>query len=288
MKTLILRNKVEVEKALNFNESRKLNFIPTMGNLHNGHFELINKAKKNGNINFVSIYVNPLQFNDKKDLANYPRSLDKDLKYLKELGVGMVYLPEKSFNQNNSSTIKLGRVVDKLCGKKRKGHFEGVATIILKFLITIKPEQIFLGEKDFQQILVIKKLIKDFNLNTKVETVPTIRGAGGIALSSRNQQIKDIKTLEKVYECISKIKKKINENNFYIKDLDCFKKNLIKSGVCKVNYLEILKESDLTELTPKASEGRIFISCNIEGINVIDNLKLNKISLKGGRLITSS
>ena len=137
--------------------------------IYDGHFALIRRAKKNRNINFVSIYVNPLQFNDKKDLHNYPRSLDKDLKYLEELGVGMVYLPEKSFNLNNTATIHFEEIVGKLCGKHRKGHFEGVATIILKFLLLIKPEQIYLGEKDFQQILVIKKIIKDFNFDVKVK-----------------------------------------------------------------------------------------------------------------------
>lgn len=290
MKTLILRNRVEVENALNQSLYRKLNFIPTMGNLHDGHFELIRRAKKNRNINFVSIYVNPLQFNDKKDLDNYPRSLDKDLKYLNELGVDMVYLPEKDFNLNNTSTIQLDKIVDKLCGKERKGHFEGVATIILKFLLIIKPEQIFLGEKDFQQILVIKKIIKDFNFDVKVKTVPTIRGPGGIALSSRNLHIKNMNYLIKVYDCLRKIKKKIDDDKFYMKDLEYFKDNLIKSGICKVNYLEILRESDLAELTSIASKCRIFISCNIEGINVIDNLGLlNKVYLKsGGKLVSSS
>ena len=158
MKTLILRNMVEVEKALGSSDSRKINFIPTMGNLHDGHFELIREAKKNRNINLVSIYVNSLQFNDKKDLDNYPRSLDEDLKNLTKLGVEMVYLPEKTFNLDNTSTIQLGEIVNKLCGKNRKGHFEGVATIILKFLLLIRPKQIYLGEKDFQQILVIKKI----------------------------------------------------------------------------------------------------------------------------------
>jgi len=289
MKTLILRNKVELLEALNFRKPRKINFIPTMGNLHEGHFELIRRAKKNGNINLVSIYVNPLQFNDKKDFDNYPRSLNKDLKYLKELEVNMVYLPEKGFNLNNTSTIDLGDIVNKLCGKNRKGHFEGVATIILKFLLVIRPEQIFLGEKDFQQILVIKKVIKDFNLSTNVKTVPIVRGHGGIALSSRNQHIKNINNLEKVYNCLIDIKNKIDEDNFYIKDLEYFKDNLIKSGICRVNYLEILKESDLSELTSIPSKVRIFISCNIQGVNVIDNLGLRKIYLKEcGKLKFSS
>ena len=205
----------EVKKALELSDSRNINFIPTMGNLHDGHFELIRKAKKNKNINLVSIYVNPLQFNDIKDLDNYPRSLDKDLKNLTELGVSMVYLPEKAFNLNNTSTVQLGEIVNKLCGKNRKGHFEGVATVILKVLLLIKPEQIYLGEKDFQQILVIKKIIKDFNFDVKVKTIPIIRGPDGIALSSRNQRIKNINNLKKVYDCLCKIKIKIDEDNFH-------------------------------------------------------------------------
>ena len=289
MKTLVLRNRVEVERALEFSESRKINFIPTMGNLHEGHFELIRQAKKNRNINLVSIYVNPLQFNDKKDLDTYPRSLDMDLKNLTKLGVSMVYLPEKAFNLNNTSTVQLGEIVNKLCGINRKGHFEGVATIILKFLLLIKPEQIYLGEKDFQQILVIKKIIKDFNLDVKVKTIPTIRGPGGIALSSRNQRIKNVNNLKKVYDCLCKIKIKIDEDNFYMKDLEYFKDDLIKSGVCEVNYLEILRESNLAELTSVPSKCRIFISCNIQGVNVIDNLSLKKACFKeSGRLMTSS
>jgi pantoate--beta-alanine ligase len=289
MKTLILRNKFELEKVLNSIKQRKINYIPTMGNLHEGHFELIRSAKKNGNINLVSIYINPLQFNDKKDFDNYPRSINKDLKHLKELKVSMVYLPEKDFNLTNTSIIDLGEIVDKLCGKNRKGHFEGVATIILKFLLIIKPEKIFLGEKDFQQILVIKKVIKDFNLSTNVKTVPIVRGHGGIALSSRNQRIKNINNLEKVYNCLIDIKNKIDEDNFCIKDLEYFKDNLIKSGICRVNYLEILKESDLSELTSIPSKSRIFISCNIQGVNVIDNLRLRKIYLKEcGKLKFSS
>ena len=289
MKTLILRNVVEVEKAFEVSESRKINFIPTMGNLHEGHFELIRQAKKNKNISFVSIYVNPLQFNDIKDLDNYPRSLDKDLKNLTELGVSMIYLPEKNFNLSNTSTVQLGEIVNKLCGRNRKGHFEGVATIILKFLILIKPEQIYLGEKDFQQILVIKKIIKDFNFDVKVKTIPTVRGQGGIALSSRNQRIKNINNLKKIYDCLCKIKIKIDEGNFYMKDLGYFANDLIKSGVCKVNYLEILRESDLTELTSVPSKCRIFISCNIQGVNVIDNLSLKKFYFREGeKLMTNS
>ena len=156
-------------------------------------------------------------------------------------------------------------------------------------MLLIKPEQIYLGEKDFQQILVIKKIIKDFNFDVKVKTIPTVRGPDGIALSSRNQHIKNINNLKKVYDCLCKIKKKINENKFYMKDLEFFEDDLIKSGICKVNYLEVLSESDLAELTSVPSKCRIFISCNIKGVNVIDNLSLKKNYFKkGGKLIPSS
>ena len=113
MKTLIFKKRKELQNFLLKNKSKTINFIPTMGNLHDGHLELISKAKENGNLNLISIYVNPLQFNDKKDLDNYPRSLDKDLKYLNELGVDMVYLPEKDFNFTRNKSI-YGEIYKKL------------------------------------------------------------------------------------------------------------------------------------------------------------------------------
>ncbi len=283
MKTLILKSKGELKKALV--SKKKINFIPTMGNLHNGHLELIKRAKKNGNTNLVSIYVNPLQFNDKKDLKNYPRSLNKDLKFLKELEVDLVYLPEKGFSSSDISIIKLGKIKEKLCGKYRKGHFEGVATIILKFLLIIKPDKIFLGEKDFQQVLVIKNLIKDFRLDVNVATVPIVRNLAGVALSSRNQFIHNIKDLLKIYSCLIDIKDSVYKNNFFLKDLEYFKDKLTNSNIEAVNYLEILKESDLSEVSSTPSKCRIFISCNLEGINLIDNVSLNKIyKSKSGEL----
>ncbi len=276
MKTLVVKSCSKLQKLIDRIEPKSLNFIPTMGNLHEGHFSLIRKAKKKGGLNLVSIYVNPLQFNNKNDFKNYPRTLKKDLIQLRKLEVDLIFLPKTEFNSLDSVTIKLGKISEKLCGKYREGHFEGVATIILKFLLIIKPNRIFLGEKDYQQILVIKKIIKDFNLKVKVEIISTIRNADGVALSSRNSLIKNPKKLKKIINCLNKIKSRIMQDNFLQSDLEIYSEELMSFGIEKVNYLEILKEKELDCLDNRFSKCRIFISCIIEGVNFIDNIKVSK------------
>lgn len=224
----------------------------------------------------MSIYVNPLQFNDNHDLKRYPRTIKEDIVKLKKIDVDIVFMPHGIFNDTNSFTINLGDISKKLCGVKRRGHFEGVATIILKFLLLIRPDRIFLGEKDFQQILIIKKLIKDFNFDIKVVLVKTQRDKNGVALSSRNQFVKNSQLLKEVFKNLQFIKEKILSGNFSLFQLNAIKENLMGSGIDQVNYLELLKESDLSPLDSKPSICRLFISVRIENVNLIDNLKLAK------------
>ena len=180
------------------------------------------------------------------------------------------------FNDTNSFTINLGDIAKKLCGVKRKGHFEGVATVILKFLLLIRPNKIFLGEKDFQQILIIKKLIKDFNFDIKVVLVKTQRDKNGVALSSRNQFVKKSELLKEVFKNLKLIKERIHSRKFSLVQLDRIKDNLKSTGIDEVNYLELLKESDLTALDSRPSKCRLFISVRIGNVNLIDNLKLTE------------
>ena len=145
-----------------------------MGNLHEGHLSLIKKSQKKDYFSLVSIFVNPLQFSEKNDFKNYPRTLKKDLELLKKHNVDLIFLPKKNF-ADTSLSIDIGQLGKKLCGKDRPGHFSGVALIILKFLNLIQPHFLILGQKDYQQILVIKKLIKDFFFKTKVIILPTLQ-----------------------------------------------------------------------------------------------------------------
>ncbi len=279
---MIVKKVSELEKTLEtlrLDRKKKIYFIPTMGSLHKGHLSLIKFAEKKKAFIILSIFVNPLQFDDKEDFKKYPRDLQKDFRIIKDLKINVVFLPEKSFAKDLSySEIKIRKLDRKLCGIDRPGHFLGVASIVLKFLSCIKPDFIVLGEKDLQQILVIKKIIKDFSYKTKVIGLPIIREESGLALSSRNKLIpkKKIKIAENIYICLQQISKEIIFNGLEIKKLESYKNNLLKLGVEEVNYLEILKETNLEVLDQKPSIARIFISVKFFGVKLIDNFRVPK------------
>ena len=269
--------KVLTETLENIRRKKTINFIPTMGNLHEGHLSLIKKSQKKGCVSLVSIFVNPLQFTEKNDFENYPRTLKKDLEILNKHNVDLIFLPEKNF-ANTSLSIDIGQLGKKLCGKDRPGHFSGVALIILKFLNLIQPHFLILGQKDYQQILVIKKLIKDFSFKTKVIILPTFRENNGLALSSRNRLISDKKKhLTKIiFETLKAIAFDIENFGLKKKKLKSIRLKLLKLGFEKVNYIEILKEENLSKLNSKPSKSRIFISTTIDGIRLIDNVAVKE------------
>ena len=261
-----------------------INFIPTMGNLHFGHESLVRKAIKKRGISIVSIFINPLQFSETFDFKRYPKSLDADLELLKSLGVDYILLPKKSFLKRDlyNTNISVGNISNLLCGKDRPGHFDGVATIIVKFLNIIRPKSIFLGEKDFQQVLVIKKLIKDLNYATRVITHKIVREKDGLAYSSRNSIISQSNRVKanKIYQSLKSIQTEIKKNQFTNSNINIYKKKLIKAGFKKINYLVIRKEKDLSILGVEPAQCRIFISAIIDGVRLIDNVKLGKLVCK--------
>ena len=269
--------KVLTETLENIRKKKVINFIPTMGNLHEGHLSLLKKSQKKDYFSVVSIFVNPHQFSEKNDFKNYPRTLKKDLELLKKHKVDLIFLPKKNF-ANTSLLIDIGQLGKKLCGKDRPGHFSGVALIILKFLNLIQPHFLTLGQKDYQQILVIKKLIKDFFFKTKVIILPTFRENNGLAMSSRNRLISGKKKhLTKIiFETLKAIEFDIQNFGFKKKKLNSIRLKLLKQGFEKVNYIEILKEKNLSKLDSKPSKSRIFISITIDGIRLIDNISIRK------------
>ena len=201
-----------------------INFIPTMGNLHLGHSSLFKKSENTKEIRVVSIFVNPLQFNDDKDFDNYPRTIESDKKKLSAEGVDVLFLPDAQIINVVKFEFRLGHIARKLCGVDRRGHYEGVAKIILKFLDIIKPDSITLGEKDYQQLLVIKKIIKDFEFKTEVRSYPTVRNKEGIALSSRNKLLgKKIFLAKYIPTVLKQINLEIIEGNFALHRLNYFK-----------------------------------------------------------------
>jgi pantoate--beta-alanine ligase len=165
--------------------------VPTMGALHAGHTALIDAARRDGGVVVVSIFVNPLQFNSQDDLARYPRTLDDDVALCRERGVDIVFAPPAAevYPQPLECSVDVGRLGDQLCGQFRPGHFRGVATVVLKLFEMVQPQRAYFGEKDAQQLAIVKRLAADFNLPVVVVEVPTVREADGLAMSSRNRHL---------------------------------------------------------------------------------------------------
>lgn len=186
----VLYTKDTVKKFL-YNLPRNqttVGLVPTMGALHEGHLELVRKAKENSDVVIVSIFVNPTQFNNPDDFAKYPKTLDKDLDLLKNIGVDAVFVPDNQEVYPESPVIKIdfGDLERVLEGAFRPGHFNGVGIVVSKLLNIVNPHKAFFGQKDLQQVAVIKRLVKDLSFGVEIIVVPTVRESSGLALSSRN------------------------------------------------------------------------------------------------------
>ena len=267
----ILTKNNELNKALN--NVSNLGFVPTMGGLHKGHISLIKKSKKKCTKTLVSIFVNPKQFNNKKDYKEYPRNNKKDLFLLKKLNVDYVYLPKISdvYNSKKKRKIKLDKKDLILCAKFRKGHFEGVIDVMDRLINLIKPKQIFMGEKDFQQIYLVKKYIK-IKDNTKIISCKTIRSNNLLAFSSRNFLLKkkDLIKAEKLIYDLMSFKKKIKKTKISSKLFNDIKNEIKKKYNIKLEYIELRKVNNLKK-TNNLKNSKLFVAYYINNIRLIDN-----------------
>ena len=269
MKTLL--NNIDLNEALFGNSN--IGFVPTMGSLHDGHISLIKKSLKLSNKTIVSIFVNPKQFNNKEDYKKYPRNIKKDLKILKKLKVDYVYLPriKDIYKDKNTIKIKLNKKDKILCAKYRKGHFEGVIEIMTRLTKIVNPSKIFMGEKDFQQLLLVKRYVEK-NFRSKIISCKTIRDKNKLALSSRNTLLKkgDLINAGKITKSLIIFKKKLlSKKN--LNDLIFMKKNELKKEYdIKIDYLELRNTKNL-RLTNKIKNAKIFVAYFINKIRLIDN-----------------
>jgi len=257
-----------------------IGFVPTMGALHEGHFALIKRSENENDITIVSIFVNPLQFNNPKDLEHYPRVVSEDLEMLSERSVDAVFIPdEKDFYPTKPIiSIDFGALSERLEGQHRPGHFEGVGVVVSKLLNLVQPTRAYFGLKDLQQFLLIRQMSKDLNFPGEIVGVETVRESSGLALSSRNRRLS-----EKGKEAAAIINKGLN---------------LIASGIqshkpiqgllsnCREFYeresnfeLEYLEAVDTTSLLPiedyaQLDELAVCVAGYVEGVRLIDNLYL--------------
>ena len=256
---ILLSNSVFFKSLRHFND---IGFVPTMGGIHKGHLSLINKSNKLCKKTIVSIFINPKQFNSKKDLKNYPKNIKKDLTILdKGNKVDFVYLPKFKdiYKNNKKSKINLNKKDKILCAKYRKGHFEGVLDVMNKLTNIIKPKKIFMGEKDFQQLHLCKNFLEK-KYNTKVISCKTIRNKNKVALSSRNFLLNksDLNTAAQIYKKMF---------NFLL----IHKKQIEIDYKVKIEYLE-LRTNNKLKLSKKINNSRLFIAYYLNNVRLIDNI----------------
>lgn len=261
---------------------KKIALVPTMGALHRGHFDLVKKAKENADIVVVSIFVNKAQFNDLGDFEKYPRQLKQDLASLEPFNVDYVFAPpaEEIFASDFAFKILPTALVDCLCGATRPGHFDGVALIVSKLFNIIKPNLAVFGEKDFQQLQLIQKLVSDFNFDVEILPCEIKREVSGLAMSSRNQRLSQaaLAKASQLFTILNEIKNQLKNGEENLpKILQEKSQKLLASGFEKIDYLEIRQEKNL-KLVEKFDEkfpSRIFVAAQLEGVRLIDNLTLN-------------
>ncbi len=263
-------------------EGKKIGFVPTMGALHSGHLSLIAEAKEESDLVVCSIFVNPTQFNDKKDLEKYPRPIEHDMQLLLECDCDVLFLPsENEMYPEGTAHLKyydLGYLDKVLEAAFRPGHFQGVANIVFRLLNSVNPDFLLLGKKDFQQVLVIKRMIEIENLPVKIMSVKTLRESSGLAMSSRN-----VRLSEKAWDNASKISAIL----FSIRDL---KNNFNSISVMRKEAVKQLKEipdsileyfdiCDAETLVPltifiKEKPAVMVVAIWIDGVRLIDNVEL--------------
>tara|TARA_B110000003_G_C16491101_1_gene473496 strand:+ start:74 stop:892 length:819 start_codon:yes stop_codon:yes gene_type:complete len=253
----------------------KLGFIPTMGGLHDGHISLIKKAKDMNIKTIVSIFVNPKQFNNKNDFKKYPRNIVKDIKILRKINPDYLYLPNYNtiYSFKRKESIKINKFSQMLCGRFRDKHFNGVIDVIDRFIRILNPKYIFLGEKDYQQLILIKEYIKN-KYKTIVVGSKIIREKNGLALSTRNFLLNknDKIKASNVYRIIKFYKNKIKD----FSKSTIYKKKILselkKVNITKIDYLEFIDLKSYKKINSKTKKYRIFIAFYLKKIRLIDNI----------------
>ena len=253
-----------------------LALVPTMGALHAGHLALAEEAGKRAGKVAASIFVNPLQFNDPADLERYPREEEADLAKLEAAGVDLVWLPSAAdlYPQGFATSIRVAGVSERWEGEARPGHFDGVATIVAKLLIAVGPDVALFGEKDFQQLAVIRRLVADLGLAVEIVGVETVRDGDGLALSSRNAFLsaEDRQRALALPRALQSARNQIASGEPVGRALAAAKQSLVDAGFLKIDYFALIDAATLEPLSEPAGAMRLIAAVTIGGTRLIDNV----------------
>ena len=278
----ILKNRQELsDYTFKIKENgQKIGFAPTMGALHEGHLSLYEKARKENDIVISSIFVNPTQFNNPEDLEKYPRTIEKDIELLQQTqNVDAVYIPQIEDIYSNGLERKnydFEGLENEMEGKFRPGHFDGVGTVVEELFRQVQPNNAYFGEKDFQQLMIIKKLVEKLSLPINIIGIPIYREKNGLAMSSRNMRLtpEQRESAKIIFETLVKVKDLSHQQT--LDEIHQFVENTFKNSDFELEYFIIANEKTLREISEiKSGETyRAFIVVVIDGVRLIDNIQL--------------
>lgn len=259
-------------------EGLKIAVVPTMGALHDGHLSLVRAALEKADRVIVTIFVNPKQFNNQDDLAAYPRTEHEDAAKLMPLGVHLLYAPNMAemYPENFATTVSVGGVSEGLCGAFRPGHFAGVATVVTKLFLQTGADIACFGEKDFQQLHVVRRLARDLDIPIEIVACPTVREVDGLVLSSRNRRLSaaERRTAPKLAEILLATAERLLPGAPPEHVLTEAKAAILAAGYREVEYLELRSDGDLSPLAAVDRPARLIVAAWLGQTRVIDNVKL--------------
>ena len=262
-------------------QGKTVGLVPTMGALHEGHLSLVRRARRENDITVVSIFVNPMQFGPTEDFEKYPRNIEEDIEKLQQVGTDIVFMPEVAsmYPEGFSTHIDVEKISEKLCGVFRPGHFRGVATVVAKLFNSIKPTRAYFGQKDYQQTVIIKHMVKDLDMDIDIIVCPTIREHDGLAMSSRNAYLD-----ERQREAATVIYKSMLEASELIKSgiMDTIRvtgaireKLFHEPAVTDIEYCGVYDASTLEELSEIKEDILLAVAVKIGKTRLIDNMLVN-------------
>ena len=256
---------------------KTIGFVPTMGNLHEGHLTLVREAKKLCDLVVVSIFVNPIQFGVGEDFDSYPRTLEQDSLLLADVGCDIIFAPsvEQMYGtQPRLTNISVGKITDDLCGKSRPGHFDGVAVVVTKLFNIVQPDYAFFGQKDYQQLAVIRQLVQDLNMPLEVIGVPIVRAEDGLALSSRNGYLSKAQRAiaPTIYQQLQHAEQQLRAGERLSQVLANISSQLTQAGLV-VDYVEA-RQPNLQAIDQFNQDVVLFVAAQLGATRLIDNLHI--------------
>ena len=274
-----VRSSEELARAVaELRQSGTLALVPTMGALHAGHIALIDEAKRRAEKVVATIFVNPTQFNDKDDLARYPRQEPEDVAKLKAAGCDLLWTPsvDDIYPAGFATSVHVSGISDRWEGEHRPGHFDGVATVVAKLLLSVHPDIAFFGEKDFQQLAVIRRMATDLNLGVEIAGVSTVRDPDGLALSSRNALLSpsDREKAGGLLSTLADLGGAITRGATVGPAIERAIENLIRNGFEPVDYVAYVDGGTLEPLDEYREGGRLIAAAFLGGVRLIDNISV--------------